>query len=383
MSSSEEDADLINGDHGLDKRRIKGRGHRRRVSHTEEFCPCRMRGGGDRRWPKVVLKSGGDEENDDSEEPDKICVVNECSKDGGPEGRRGSRRNRLTSSLDRRRSSGKGKKRYSVTSTSSSVSMLSREESQKRRTEDEDTDGDCNNNNWMGRNNDAAENRRNEAKEQRRGESINSSSSFTKEIMLIIHNTSQRTDGGGVEQVTDENYRDRQGEENKRKLSSTTKRYSITATEGNNQTLNEDAEYGLKDRRPSEVVLKMNRRNSDMSEKRQMDKNHIICECQCHEKSKRPKTIEIVTRKQKSPNSPTLLKEHRVNIYSIEEPKEDGHESGIEKGQLENRSDNDSDYERRFEGEYDNDEIEDEEGVQSEEEVEKQNSRRLGDGRVL
>lgn len=358
-----------NGDCDLEKK-IK-----RRASHGEEACPCRLRrsvGGG--KAVVAVVKTtarkvgvvGSRVVVPESE--DKICVMDECGNNNNKKGRvRDACNKRLGGSLDRR----KNKKRFSVTSTSSSVSMLS---SRDARDEDGDAEdenyclnADLNNNNkskgdrlrsgeggggrggeyvydfgaYQGGSEDGDDDendededkraamRQNQRNEQR--DSCGSASSFTKDIMRMIGSnaSSQRGDyyNGGHEG----------GEEN--------------------GTFKDP----LKDHRPSEVILKMNRRNSDMSERKF---SHVICDCVCHEEA-----FEMRSKgggggkKRKSPTSP-----NSVNIYSIEEPrgKSNGKEwqvVGLEKGQLENRSDNEedqSDCERKEKvngEEYDNDEL--------------------------
>lgn len=210
-------------------------------------------------------------------------------------------------SLDR-----KNKKRFSVTSTSSSMSMLA----SSFRDEEHNLcpNGDLNNNN--------SNNYYTRVTESGR-ESFGSASSFTKDIMRMIGE--QQQSGSNAEN----------GEEEERR-----------------------------DRRPSEVILRMNRRNSDMSEKAKF--SHIICDCPCHEEEE----VEEAFGGKKGHYRTSLTSPNSVNIYSIEEPTSKKKKK-MKRGQLENRSyndeaddddwDNDSECERRCRRaageEYDNDEV--------------------------
>lgn len=293
---------------------------RRRVSHAEEACPCRMRtkSGAAAVVTVVTSSSRGTVVVPVVESEDKICVMDECR--GRREGGGGS--------LDRRHQQ---EKRFSMASTSSSVSR-----------------GDLNNNsNHFGRLNGHAsdeeegkvENRRNEIRERdnkKNRASLDSVSSFTKDIMRMIdRNTSQRGDYYVAE---DEEVGDK-------------KQYPRDSVNEEDQEVMTGVEKTTPklERRPSEVILKMNRRNSDMSAVLR------LCDCPCHlEVSKRR------SKKLKSPSSPN----GGVNIYSIEEPETDKERSrwrdevvGLEKAQLEDRSDNGEDVsESEVEGQWRGDE---------------------------
>lgn len=239
------------------------------------------------------------------ESGDKMCLMDECqgkgkwssNNDDDDTGEGGG-------SLDR-----KHKKRLSITSTSSSMSMLPSGRDEHNLC----ANGDVNNNN----NN----NKGGHGVQESGRESFGSASSFTKDIMRMIGERSSNNDNAGVDDIVNEE--DKERKDRRRRG----------------------------DRRPSEVILRMNRRNSDMSEKAKF--SHIICECPCHEEAFEGKKGRFRS-SLASPNS--------VNIYSIEEPT--SNEGG--KGQLEkSRSDNDEDgdneaeFERRraVGEEYDNDEL--------------------------
>lgn len=287
----------------------------RRVSHNADACPCRTRGGvkavvvvskggGGKRGKKnrggVVVVPGGESE-------DKICVVmDECEN-----GRKGRRLRNSGGSLDRDRRM--NAKRFSITSTTSSVSMLSTGA------------GDVNNNNYnncsnnysgVGINRDEegqgqgdgdvdCENKRNEVREEMRrigSGQFGSVSSFTKDIMRMIDN---RNIGHGDDEDDDDDDND------------------DTVNEEDRLAKNKEKEDPQLERRASEVILKMNRRNSDMSERGRLATPVVLCDCPCHDEV-------VVVKRLKSPNAGP------GNIYSIED---DDEGNGIEKGQLELQSD--------------------------------------------
>lgn len=353
---------------GLVKEKRSGRRRRRRVSHEEEQCPCRLHG---KPVTSVRRPKGGGVVVLPVEPEDKISVMDECARVWPGRNRA---KERFASSLERKAT----RKRFSVTSTSSAVSMLGQNEK-----EDEEPAGDCNNNSVTRRRRNSEEqeeegkqNRRNEEREEVRGRgrgSFGSSSSFTKDIMLIIHNTSQRGDLIATKNIDNDDNTD--NDKFTPRIDST--RNSIT--EGGNDAENIDRRRRMKEEtcadRSSEVILKMNRRNSDMSEKKILDRAHIICECPCHDKDEDFKKItrKRGSKKKSPPTSPSSkYAKNCVNIYSIEEPgltkekwkKKDEGEVGLEKGQLEDRSDNESDRARSVDGEYDNDELEFEDEVE-------------------
>lgn len=354
-----------------------------RVSHAEEECPCRRRGpGGGGKGAVVVVTrrqcpgGGVVVVPEVVESNDKACVMNECGKvrlgnsnvdssnDNSNNKRGQGKKYGLTTSLSLDRKKQKVK-RYSVTSTSSSVSMLS-----AMRDQDEEEDaGDLNNNNnnsfkkingkSIGDVNDedteeeksiCQQNRRNEEKEVVVGnrDSFGSASSFTKDIMRMIENNNNASHKG------DADY------------------YGSVAGDSEDEkhcqadTVNEDEEK-TKGRRSSEVILKMmNRRNSDMSDGKvkvlEKSTPTIICDCACHHVADRDREKSKMAAKklkmQKSPTSP-----QSVNIYSIEEPLDEGevkkrrwgHEVGLEKGQMDGRESDDEEEPRREE--YDLDEM--------------------------
>lgn len=378
---------MVGSGSDLEGHHVVGFAHKkiRRASHAEEECPCRRRGtGGGGKGAVVVMTrrqcpgGGVVVVPEVVESNDKACVMNECGKvrlsnsnddssnDNSNKNKRGQgKKYGLTTSLSLDRKKQKVK-RYSVTSTSSSVSMLS-----AMRDQDEEEDaGDLNNNNnnsfkkingkSIGDVNDGyteeeksicQQNRRNEEKEVvvvGNRQSFGSASSFTKDIMRMIENNNNASHKGDADY-----YGSLEGDSEDEKHCQA-------------DTVNEDEEK-TKDRRSSEVILKMmNRRNSDMSDGKVkvLEKTTpiIICECSCHHVADRDREkSKMVAKKfkmQKSPTSP-----QSVNIYSIEEPLDEGevkkrrwgHEVGLEKGQMDGKESDDEEDPRREE--YDHDEM--------------------------
>lgn len=351
MAAAAADSDLVEN-----KRRLR----RKRVSHCEDACPCRMRVGGPVVVvvrPRGMVGSAAAVVVPVVDEEDTVCVLDECGRglrsinnnnninnnknkeQGGPE----IKNRRLTTSLSLDRKNKKSK-RFSVTSTSSSVSMLS------TMGDNEDEEEDLNNNNNNYKRNSREEdqqNRRNEAKEEVLvvRDSFGSASSFTKDIMRMIENNNNNAS----QRVNQEDYyghshdRESQDEDDDRK-----------------PDLNED-DNDRKSYTDEVNVTMMNRRNSDMSDKQQQPlkvavktpSRHIICDCACHYQDafdaadEKSKMAAGKLKKQKSLTSP-----QSVHIYSIEEPKR-------EKGQLEHDESEgqEEEDEARYLGEYDNDEL--------------------------
>lgn len=353
MSGDENNSDCDELSSSRRRRRNSKRSKsKRRASHAEENCPCRMRR---TSWGKVKRTAAVPAVVAVAIEPeDKISVLVDEERGGGKWRRRSSTEKKQRKQKQRC---------FSVTSNSSSVSMLNNEGDERR--------GDCNNNlrgiNGMEVDDevegvvDEREKLRRDDEEDR--ESINSSSSFTKDIMQMINkslttsqreaviatDSNKREDGMGGGEVAEFSFESGEKLKNNRRFV-------------NSNCRNSKGEEGTA--AENEVILRMNRRNSDMSEgmKKRVGRVGVICECPCHEEVE----VEELGRKKgrkvslKSPNS-------QINIYSIEEPQtkrrgekgEDEWEVGLEKGQLENRSDNNkSDYDDDDQREYDNDEIE-------------------------
>lgn len=336
---------IANGDYDCDLDVKSKRDLRRRVSHSEDACPCRdvvrqqrdQRGRG-KQLTVVVAGGGGVCEN---------RTVNVDDDESG--GRRIRLKGDFGGSLDRK----KRGKRLSATSTSSSVSRINdqqEEDGDDQRASgvswDMCVNGDVNNNHNSCRKSDSnkegwkkgegngddeeVQNRRNEAREEDddrlwNRKSVGSVSSFTKDIMRMID---KRTNAGEY----------------------------FLKSENTKSVVDKES--------PSEEIERMNRRNSSLSQGvvAVVDR----CECPCHSDKGRG---------QKSPTSPTS-----VNIYSIEQrgKKAEMSKGCLEKGQLEaatNKSDHGEESEENYRPEYDRDQAD-----EVEFENERQGKRRISGG---